>query len=832
MFINRKGNLIMNWNQVLASSIFVSLLPISAMFPSASVEAAGLLDEWVVGQAPVAQALNPVTNKVYVANSGDASVSVANPTTGTVIRVGVGMTPVGVAINPVTNKIYVANSGDNSVSVIDGATNSVTRVIVGTRPRALAVNEVTNKIYVANNGNNSVSVINGANNAVTAVTVGTSPTALALNVSTNKVYVANSGSASASVIDGATNQVAMVSVGANPVSVAVNAVTNKIYVANQGANNVSRIDGTNNTVTAAIVGRGPVAVTVDPASNVVYVANNVDGSISVLDETAHTNSSRPSGGHNPVALAVMGAGNVAVAHTDNVTVLGPNNASYTFPATYAGKGASALTYSPITAKLFAISPTAKVLRMLDPNLPGLGSIPLTARAFSPFGAAINPVTNNIYAADETDSLHVIDGVTGAVTSLSVGRVGKPAINPITNTAYASSRACEQFTAGALAVINGTTLAASIPLGHCPARAKVNPVTNRIYVGNKLDNTVTVIDGAKNSVLATLPVGRNPTTIAINQATNMVYVANYYDNTISVINGATHALAAVTVCAQPLFIAIDSRANLAYVLGQQGDLSVIDGGNKVSTVAVPTVGRNLADEFIAINEITGDAYVVVTETVNASNYASLYVYHGTSLIRANSETQNLRAALALNPATNQLYIPNGKDGNVTLLDGATFNRSSIVSRVNPTLPLINPLDNRAYALNLGGTDAMGNVIAPSVTTIKPTDATAARATIAITPLAGSRTTSTTPTFTITPINPLPTNALPVRQVHYQVDTQTGSWLRATPNGTNWQASLFGVANGVHVLYAFAGDGDEANAANTGPNGSPLAAKVVAYLFVKS
>ena len=57
-------------------------------------------------------------------------------------------------MNPVTNKIYVANyvSG-NIVTVIDGATNTTTTVRRhGATPYAVAVNPVTNKIYVANYG--------------------------------------------------------------------------------------------------------------------------------------------------------------------------------------------------------------------------------------------------------------------------------------------------------------------------------------------------------------------------------------------------------------------------------------------------------------------------------------------------------------------------------------------------------------------------------------------------------------------------------------------------------------------------------------------------------
>ena len=61
-----------------------------------------------------------------------------------------GICPDAVAINPVTNKIYVANYNSGDVTVIDGATNTTATVTAGTHPWAVAVNPVTDKIYVTN----------------------------------------------------------------------------------------------------------------------------------------------------------------------------------------------------------------------------------------------------------------------------------------------------------------------------------------------------------------------------------------------------------------------------------------------------------------------------------------------------------------------------------------------------------------------------------------------------------------------------------------------------------------------------------------------------------
>ncbi len=77
----------------------------------------------------------------------------------------VGSYPVAIAVNPVTNLIYVANEGSNTVTVIEGSTNATTTVAAGSNPQAIAVNPVTNMIYEVNEIDNTMTVINGATNA-------------------------------------------------------------------------------------------------------------------------------------------------------------------------------------------------------------------------------------------------------------------------------------------------------------------------------------------------------------------------------------------------------------------------------------------------------------------------------------------------------------------------------------------------------------------------------------------------------------------------------------------------------------------------------------------
>ena len=81
-----------------------------------------------------------------MANYFSNSVSVIDGASNTVVAtVAVGNNPGGVAVNPNTNRIYVANSGSGNVSVIDGASNTVIATVAGmSYPEGVAVNANTN----------------------------------------------------------------------------------------------------------------------------------------------------------------------------------------------------------------------------------------------------------------------------------------------------------------------------------------------------------------------------------------------------------------------------------------------------------------------------------------------------------------------------------------------------------------------------------------------------------------------------------------------------------------------------------------------------------------
>ena len=82
------------------------------------------------------------------------------------------------------------------------------------------------------------------------------------------------------------------------------------------------------------------------------------------------------------------------------------------------------------------------------------------------------------------------------------------------------------------------------------------ITNKIYVANFTDGTVSVIDGQTDLVIKTITVGTDPMGVAVNSNNNRIYVANKSSNNVSVIDGSTDTvITTVTVGTNPSLLDI-------------------------------------------------------------------------------------------------------------------------------------------------------------------------------------------------------------------------------------------------------------------------------------
>lgn len=268
-----------------------------------------------IGIDPRGAAVNPQTDRIYVANSHSNDVTVIEGATKDVIAtIPVGMEPVAVVVDATADRIYVANAKSDNLSVIDGESNEVLRIIpLAIIPQGVAANLQTDHIYVANPSTDSVFVLE-REDIVMEIPVGRHPMDVAVNPAMNRIYVVNHVEGTVSVIAGETNEViATVPVGDRPRGVAVNPATNRIYIAS------AVIDGETNEVIGEIRLNGanpysmevPVDFTIDPEGNRIYAvaSNGIPGSnwgmiVYVVDGATHQQLSSGLGGASVTALAL------------------------------------------------------------------------------------------------------------------------------------------------------------------------------------------------------------------------------------------------------------------------------------------------------------------------------------------------------------------------------------------------------------------------------------------------------------------------------------------------------------------------------------------------
>lgn len=330
-----------------------------------------------------------------------------------------------------------------------------------------------------------------AQTRITDVWTGTDPEAIAVNPATNRIYVINHFDKTVAVIDGANNTLlTTVPVGRDPVSIAANPLTNRIYVVNDDDDNVTVIKGESNTTYTIAVAHYPWAITMNTATNKIYVTGDT---------------------WNGKITRINGATNL----TDSVAVR---------------DSPEALAINPSTNKMYVANSGENTVSVIDEV--AFTNIKTILVGHTPDIVVVNAMTNRIYVLNEADdTVSVIDGTTDTVAAtIPVTSPRVMAINPVTNILYVGSDN------GIVTLITGTQVTGTINTHKWSSGIVVNPVTNKIYITNAYDSTLTVIDGATNT-LASVPVGAGPTVVTANLSINHVYTVNPRDNTITVVAGA-------------------------------------------------------------------------------------------------------------------------------------------------------------------------------------------------------------------------------------------------------------------------------------------------------
>ena len=318
----------------------------------------------------------------------------------------------------------------------------------------------------------------------------------------------------------------------------------------------------------------------------------------------------------------------------------------------------------------------------------------------PSGVEFNPTTNTIYVADSySNSVSVINGATNQVAaSIPTDPIGRPydlAVNPNANTIYIANSSCAFGVGGSVTEINGATnqvVATAIHgVGCQPRGVAVNPTTNTIYVVNSdpSDYDVSVLPGPNPVADPAVPypkikVGNFPSGVAVNPNTNSVYVANGADGTVSVINGASNTVTAtISVGGKPacgdcrVNLAVNPNTNTVYVAYPSGTgpgaIYVINGATNqvINTISAVSGCASVTPRGIGVNPTTNTVFVFIQpcDTIAVINGATNQITSTIPIAIGGGDTQASNE-IAVNVATNTAYAPLFFEDRVLVINGAS------------------------------------------------------------------------------------------------------------------------------------------------------------------
>ncbi len=301
-----------------------------------------------VGIHPVALAVSPSRNEVYILNSGvrpSATATDREPPFGSVsildtarqrvvATLPVGREPTAIHLSANGDFAYIANSGSNSVTVLDLALRRTAVVLgVGEKPVQARISPDGASLVVTNSKAGSVSLFNAGepNHQITQRSVFTGcpgASEIAILPDSSKAFVTCSSGhqvmaiALAQKADPKQNRSpgrpdaieALLDVGQNPVALALKPDGGELFVSNAASNSISEIVTSSDDVGGAyLIGAQPVAGLVSPDNSTLYEANfqSQEVALYAIDDGQRAGSIHV--GDGPLALALSASGHLLFA---------------------------------------------------------------------------------------------------------------------------------------------------------------------------------------------------------------------------------------------------------------------------------------------------------------------------------------------------------------------------------------------------------------------------------------------------------------------------------------------------------------------------------------
>ena len=622
---------------------------------------------------PNGVAANSSTHQVFVANRDSSNLSIVNPASGAVQKVGVGSLPWGVAVHNGINRAYVANFSNDSVSIIDGSTGAVIAT-PGSKPRPafIAVDENLNYVYITSQFADTY-VMDTDGNMKLVLSTGAESHGVAVNPANSRVYIAGHNPLNPRLFLGEPGGGNLVSVAlpAPPVNVAVNPNTNHVFVTllNGSQMSVGVYDGLTGALISTIdLGsengtEGGQGISVDAGLNRVYVSRYQAGTLVIISDppaapatTTATQTSSPTltASASATATRTSTATSTATAGAPTATLTATPTRTTTATATRTGTYTSTPTATPATATTTpTLTPTP-----VPSGTVGVVFTTTIGAADSVRGLAVDATRNRLYAAMTTQNqVKVIEASSGAyIKSLTTGGTdaNHVAVNEQTGIVFVTNRI-----SGNISSINPDSGAYQTwPSGDFPWGIAVDAIHNRVYTANFGRNdggwNVVVMDATTFQPVQTTAIGLHPALVAVDPLAGRAYVTIYSSGAgTSVLDTGGNVLDYLLTGSGSYGVATNPSTGRVYVSNQsEQKLYIIGPGS--SKLVVPLGAPAYA---VAANPATNHVFVIII----SGGQAALQVRDGdtgdlvTTIPLGAEDAANGGQGIAIDPGLSRVYV---------------------------------------------------------------------------------------------------------------------------------------------------------------------------------
>jgi YVTN family beta-propeller protein len=329
-----------------------------------------------------------------------------------------------------------------------------------------------------------------------------------------------------------------IAVGHVPRGLAISADGREVFVANSWNDNISVIDArTLELVKTVATGAEPYSVVSDPDAKTLYAANRLSNDVSVIDAQSGQEIKRLATGRGASYLA---------ASADGKTIY----ATHVYPKP------GAFRKTPESEITIISTETQRVVERTPlPNVAGVFHVALSADGR--FGAAAQlrpknliPLAHVEHGSVFGNSLTIFGADVGGVVQVPIDELDRyfampfgVVITPDKSRLFVTTGGSDSVTvidiARLLAFVRANRrsfandLSASanyvvtrIPVGRNPRGIVLSPDGRRLYVSNRMDDNIAVIDAKTNRVLSTIDLGGPKQVTPLRRGEQIFYTTKY------------------------------------------------------------------------------------------------------------------------------------------------------------------------------------------------------------------------------------------------------------------------------------------------------------------